>query len=287
MRNKIIFVSALAIGLSAASLAFASGATVVQPEQIYFNGFYAGLGAGIEHATSDFDHSAIYTENYATDDVVPRVLTDTFETPENFSLKDNVFAANAFVGFGQVLNSNWYLGAEVFGRYADAEERGGQTVIFRPGEPAANESTYTTEARLKSDFSAGADLRFGYLFTPKTLVYVLGGAEYSEFDASVFQDIGSPHNQGQFPINYSQDKHEIAFMPGVGIETMLTDKLSLRGQYTYADYSSFTAGYGPVKVLIGHASDQTPLYKTYSASSKFDPARGVFTLDLAYHWNGV
>jgi opacity protein-like surface antigen len=71
----------------------------------------------------------------------------------------------------------------------------------------------------------------------------------------------------------------LGYMPGVGIETGLSDHVSLRAQYTYTFYPSFSheaITYPP------------PLHNGkpfLDVKTKVTPGRGLFTVMLSYLFN--
>ena len=66
--------------------------------------------------------------------------------------------------------------------------------------------------------------RLGYLVTPSTLAYVLGGYSHQHFDLST--SIG-------FGLDWDSD----GYVVGAGMETVLAGNWSLKGEYRYTEYS--------------------------------------------------
>lgn len=263
MKNKVILVSTVAVGLCAGA-ALASGVQVAAPIE-YFNGWYAGAGVGVEHLTGSVDR---FTDRVESIDGITREA--------KFSAHDDIgdtsLDGGIFAGYGQVLNTAYYLGAEAFARYAHLTATNSSF-----SERESDLSTYNSLS-VDTKWAYGAALKFGYLPTAKTMIYVLAGVETAKFDCH-----GSHAESGSegFSHDYDFDKQAVAFMPGVGIETMLTDKISLRGQYTYADYSNFSH-----HATFTEENGQR-IMTNFAYDDKVDPERGLFTLDVTYRWNGV
>ncbi|MEZ5790282.1 MAG: outer membrane beta-barrel protein [Nitratireductor sp.] len=66
--------------------------------------------------------------------------------------------------------------------------------------------------------------RLGYLVTPSTLAYVLGGYSHQHFDLST--NIG-------FGLDWDSD----GYVVGAGLETVLSGNWTLKGEYRYTEYS--------------------------------------------------
>ena len=84
------------------------------------------------------------------------------------------------------------------------------------------------ELDAKPDFTLSASLRAGYLVTPATLLYVLGGYSYAEYQVDV-SILGA---------DFDFDQNYDGFHIGGGLETRLTDRLTARVEYRYTDYGS-------------------------------------------------
>jgi opacity protein-like surface antigen len=227
------------------------------------------------------------------------------ETSVNSDIGDTAFGGGLFVGYGKVLNnSKFYVGGEAYARYAHDTTHTTTTqneLFYVGGEDVDPENAPTASADMsssidvKSDWSYGAALKLGYVVTPKTMIYVLLGAEYSKFkvDASHSLDDATEFpttdvDFGGLTDSYSYDENKVAFVPGVGIETMLTDKLSLKAEYTYADYGSIVSKTheGSYEVDVTDPTIVTANVNTH-AEDKVDLKRGLFSLGLAYHFNGI
>ena len=84
--------------------------------------------------------------------------------------------------------------------------------------------------------------RLGYLVTPSTLAYVLGGYSHQHFDLST--NIG-------FGLDWDSD----GYVVGAGMETVLAGNWSLKGEYRYTEYSG--EDFGLTGLLDVTASNHT------------------------------
>jgi opacity protein-like surface antigen len=262
MKTKLL-VSLVALGVS--SIAFAHGGMPKAMAANYFDGWYAGAGLGVQHQTATVDEKVSYTFNYLRD--------TTYTYPLKGDLGDNALNFGLFGGYGKVLNTDWYLGGELFARYAKANSslEGGEG--FSVTNQQISPISGPIKVELNSDYSYGGLVRGGYLITPRTMFYVLAGLEYTKFDVKI-----NNTPQASFdltPYSHSFSKGEFAFMPGVGLETMLNNNWLLRLQYTYAVYPSFSDS---------HSYKYEDTFYTAKSATKVDPSRGLFNIELGYRW---
>jgi opacity protein-like surface antigen len=227
----------------------------------------------------------------------------------NTDIGDTTAGGGIFVGYGKVLNnSKFYLGGEAYARYAHNVSNTSTTedslfeIDRTQPTPIDDISTGTVDlyssVDVKSDWSYGAALKLGYLVTPKTMIYLLLGAEYSKFKVDVnhtgiepfiITDPSLDLDMRDITDSYSYEENKVAFVPGIGIETMLTDKLSLKAEYTYADYGDLDTQHHDATYESSTTVDST-VYDTevnVHSEDKVDLKRGLFSLGLAYHFNGI
>lgn len=158
----------------------------------------------------------------------------------NVDVKDNIGAATAsatmspigwtggfLLGYGWDFNM-FYVGTEAFVNYATAEA----TSRF-------NNASAGISAVRKLGVNTGYGLAIlpGFKFTPSTLSYVRLGFNWSQQEVTEsFSSVPETYTaKGNFTAS--------GFVFGVGMETLLpivSNHLSLRGEYTYTNYSSYT-----------------------------------------------
>jgi opacity protein-like surface antigen len=216
-----------------------------------FDGFYLGLGLGVGHTSTKSE--------ITVNDMLGSATTDT-------NLGKTNFDGNIFLGYGSEFDSNspvpFYIGAEIFGRY-NPVNIDNDVSVYHAG------NIYAFDGEFKNNYSLGIGLKGGVLLSPKTMIYILLGMDYAQFTYN--EETAIPARD-----DLDFNVHKYGFMPGLGIETMLTDHLSLRAEYTYTFYG-----------VIEHTS-AIPVAPGNSAVGKFafnSTARGLFNLGLTYHFN--
>jgi opacity protein-like surface antigen len=321
MRGKILL-SAVALSLSAA--AFASGA-MPAPEPInYFDGFYVGVAAGIQNLQSEmnaeahdfayYDHTVV---NYQG--VIVEGPTRYYDDPRSTYFSGDMGKSSAtgdlFIGYGQTfhpdnMGDGLYAGIEIYGSIGKASPSFNHvTNLYQDTQFDSNGYIISStpvgvgssidQVELENKYAFGALLKGGYLMTPKSMIYIVLGTEYTKFDVNqshVLVNWLSSDSSNSDWINYgcnSFSEHKWAFVPGLGIETMVSNNWSLRAQYTYAIYPSFSGGnvnahntlYSETLVDEGVHHDLGTL--TTITKAEFKPRIGKFELGLTYHANGV
>jgi opacity protein-like surface antigen len=242
--STLIFIFSLCLASSALAGGYIAPAPVAKA---YFDGFYAGLGGGVVSSTANvknyYDHISIGAGNGRS-------------WKQKLDLGKHGINGNVFAGFGKTLNSTYYLGGELFGNLFSPEMKGSYS-----GGPYLNMDT-----EVKSPYSFGGDIRGGYLVFPKVMLYILFGLDYAKFKIKSSMLYISDYMRDSF------SKWKLGYMPGLGVEIGLCNYLSLRAQYTYTFYPSFS--HSKTKTF---RADEYGILKT-----KVDPSRGLFTLKLSY-----
>lgn len=92
---------------------------------------------------------------------------------------------------------------------------------------------FTLNADAKLDWFADASLRAGWLPSPETLIYVIGGYSYAHYkiDGDLTLDIGDG-----FEADFDEDQDYDGYHVGAGIESMLTENLTARVEYRFTQY---------------------------------------------------
>jgi opacity protein-like surface antigen len=292
---KKIVLASIIIGFS--SLVFASGDMFVKPTN-YFDGLYVGIGGGVNHTNADISASSVTDFGFLEPALGASQIEEDVSVPHTLDaddLGDVNAAGEIFVGYGLTDNinsdhNNFYLGVELFGKYVptDMNVDGGTSLIPTTDEEISQiTGTSSMSASLENNFSVGGALRIGYLFTPKTMIYVMAGVEAASFDYKVSSGVnysvfGSDSISDSFSDKVSQTK--FGFMPGVGIETMLSDHFSLRAQYVYTFFGDIDLRGS--HQAINHIPDDGFIVLDNTADGDVDDiSRGLFTIDLTYHFN--
>ena len=296
MKKQILFGF---IAILASSLVFASGDTfqpVAKPD--YFSGFYAGLGVGANYVTGNVKNDIVDTE-VLYDNNMNQIGGSMVGYSFNENLNAFGFVGDIFGGYGKTFN-RFYIGGELFGRgiVNKASESKSQTVI--PGLSGK------TEIDRNQYYSFGSDIRAGFLVTPRIMIYALAGVDVSQFNyqvkhegTSAFYGMAPNPSLASDPLAASneQDFNKIqpGFMPGIGIEAMLTNKLSLRAQYTYTIYGSTSEKYNFINnasyvtdISVPNIITSSSVAVNSSGELKADTiSNNAVTVDLTYHFNGI
>lgn len=287
--KKITLLGLAVLGF--AGSAFASGAmpAPVSPPD-YFSGFNLGANVGVQHetgnVTNDFYNTYIDTQTTPNGTSTQNFV---YNYSQSSDVGNNALNGGLALGYGHTFNTSWFAGIEGFGRYAHAKNHADLSYYYNNSDSGYQEHA-NSSIDVKSDWSFGGDVKLGYLITPKTMFYVLAGAEYRKYSVDVFNNIITTSLGTETPYSYSYDKGKVAFMPGVGLETMLTDKLSLGARYTYANFGSLDQDYvNPTQVLGSDIEERTSTIYSLDSNSHSSAKimRGLYSLDLTYHFNGM
>ena len=140
-------------------------------------------------------------------------------------LSGDGFGGGIFAGYHYGME-NTFIAVEGFLNYSDASISGSVT---------DEEFDYTARAQVKAKESYGVAARVGVKVNNATAVYARGGWVQTRFDYSESDNDG---------YSFSFDDTADAFQYGVGLETMIGPKMSLRAEYVMADYGDAGLGEG-------------------------------------------
>lgn len=127
----------------------------------------------------------------------------------------DAFGFGGFVGYDFLLNDRFVIGAEAEAVYVGAKF----------DDPSMNSPAPDSTTRFGTlDATYALSARVGYVATPSTLVYLKGGIAGMVMDAN--EDFFALDNGGKTTLT--------AYQFGGGIESALTDKLTLRVEGVYA-----------------------------------------------------
>jgi opacity protein-like surface antigen len=327
---EICFVKKIVIGIVVfgfASAALAGSDYFAKPVN-YFDGFYAGIGGGVAFTGADakangsglLQHDETYTDSNAPINNWSSSGKSNLPLALDSKLNQAMGAGEIFVGFGKSLaignvgRNNFYVGFEVFGKLTptdmDTDYNGLRTDsinVLPPINQTDVLNSGTLKAQLENYYSFGGDLRFGYLITPRIMVYVLAGIDIAPFKYTVDYNgtisndsYYNPITEKTLPINLASGVADgntswmSGFMPGVGVEAMITNHLSLRAQFVYTYWGEGDFGINDAHTS-GYSYTATPkdgktatLRDTFTSSVAGDASsiqRGLLTVDLTYHFN--
>lgn len=162
-----------------------------------WSGFYAGVAGSYNFG------------------VMHREIDEAGSTTGPFG--SQTFGGGAFAGYNFLAGSSYLLGIEAGADYLDAR-------FDDPAKNSGDPAGPTLFGTVKGVLSLSA--RAGYFATPSTLVYAKGG----------FAGLWTKANDAFFGLDGGGSKMLSAYQAGLGVESALTDKWSLRveGLYTKA-----------------------------------------------------
>lgn len=159
------------------------------------------------------------------------------------------FVSGLFAGYGQYFNNLYYLGGEFFVNDSSATAT---TTFTMPGIGSVSDQYHI-------NWSSGFSLLPGLKLNDKSLAYLRLGYNWVNMK---IEESGSNASGIQ---TYSVNVFNVSngFMYGLGIESLIYQKWSVRGEFDHVNYSSFTPK---------------------GSGFKFSPTDNQFLLGLIYHF---
>lgn len=170
-----------------------------------WTGFYVGGGFGRNHSISRYDLGLAYSH----------LTVD--------GLGAQGVSGSGFVGYNYQINNQFVVGAEAVGTISTSKDR----YLLEPNGIINMVPDGTGLVGRNKDWWT-ARLRGGYLIAPETMAYATIG--YSKV-RSELKAVGSMLVGSGLLEKYNRDAVEF----GGGVETWVTDKISMRVEYSYAD----------------------------------------------------
>lgn len=230
MKKSGLIVAAAALSMSAAAHA--------QTQD--WSGWYAGVNAG-EGQEADFDLSAVLEVAPGTTFFPAPLAGGDFPTNRTFS-------GDGFVGGAQA-GYNMQNGGLVLGFEADLQTSDIGTAISIPNAPggATNNPDGFTDLDFGVEYFATARARAGYAFD-RLLVYGTGGVAHGkvEFDRN--------YRVGTGEVTDSASSNRTGWVYGAGAEFAMTDRISVRGEYSRVDLGSGSFDTAYSDGTVGRAS---------------------------------
>jgi opacity protein-like surface antigen len=162
-----------------------------------FSGFYTGVQAGINTTQNTFQVTA---------------------NKNRVKYGSQSWLGGLFAGYGVGVGKSVYIGGEVFRNLVDNK-------IFFADTPFCKVS-------LKNAGNIGAKLRFGYVVSPQTMVFLGLGLEYSEWVLKSDYKIPAGMTPGINEVTKTE-KRSVVFSPSVGTDIYLNNHVFLRPEYSY------------------------------------------------------
>ncbi|WP_066561323.1 outer membrane protein [Croceicoccus bisphenolivorans] len=185
-----------------ATALLASALFAVPAQAQSFQGLYAGVEGG-------FDNYEVKVEDIDLYDVVGIDATGTLD-----GLSGNGAMGGLFAGY-HLGGRNTFVAVEGFAQLSDASV-----------EISATDGVDTIGLAVKAKESFGVAARLGMKVNPSTGVYARIGWLSTNFEATLNDGIET----------YKDSESEDAIQYGLGLETMVAEKVSLRAEYVISSY---------------------------------------------------
>ena len=224
-----------------ASAAHAADAVATEAPAAGFNwsGVYVGFGGGVGAVNHDI--------------LVPGAPIQIA------NLGAGGFFGEATIGYDYMISERVLVGA-----FADA----------RLGNIGLSFDAGSDEAKFTNDYGFDAGVRLGYLLTPKTLGYVLGGYSWQHVDADI----------PGAPAGANLDTNRDGYVLGLGVETAVAANWTLKSEYRYANY-----GTDPLVAVVGAPDAKTSTHTFHVGANYRLGAQSGGTASFAapaYSWTG-
>lgn len=261
---------------TAGFLALGSGvlAADLPPEPVAtWTGFHIGIGGG---------YGSVLHDGFA--EVVAEVDDedeDLYNLLDFNDLGDEAGLGTIEAGFDWQANENFVLG--IFGDFtlADFKAKAGDELCEDDGSDL---ECFGKRIHVKTDDIWTIGGRIGWLSSEQTLWYVLGG--YSNAKLDVSGDVGAVDDEDFSSYKFLSDNdHVDGFTVGAGVESMLTDNVSLKLEYRYSDFGSFKKSGVCEADECETAEDVEPEIEVDSFNAKFDTTMQSIRAVLSWRFN--
>lgn len=214
-------------------------------EGFNWSGFYAGFGVGAGA-------------------VVHKLSTPLVPGLSFNGIGGEGFFGQATIGYDHMMTERMLIGVFADGRFGNI------------GTSLEVPALLGLDASINATYGFDVGLRAGYLVTPNTLAYVLGGYSWQKFKLDA----------NPFPFTY--DWSSGGYVIGAGFEAALRGNWTLTGEYRYSRYAAhdIIAGLGGPGGIL----DVTPSTHTFMMGLNYRPGAhnggGASFAAPAYDWTG-
>ncbi len=192
-------------------------------EKMLKDGFYVGAQVGYDSYRSNGNYNL---SNAAT--TAPAAATITANGSN--SMNATGWAGGLFAGYGQYFQDAYYLAGEILVNTSGASQSNNSTVAI------VGTGSATVNSKFSANTSWGVRALPGMKLNNSTLLYIpLGWMSTSlKGTTSLTTTAGNAST--------SKSQYQGGFVYGVGMETVVYENFSLRGEYNHTNYNSFSSG---------------------------------------------
>ena len=227
IRNFLFALPAMALGLMLATALPANAAPKWQ-------GFYLGVHGGAGIMLAETTNDAIGDCFGDCDDFFGQI------SATNDSIGDAGLIYGAQIGYDHMLGKKFLVGIQLSGSWGSLQgESSMSSLRLLPGPIG----TVFDEMKVENESRYSASLRVGGLVNPNTLLYLVGGWSQAKMEMEGITFSGT--NFGGPDVISLQDSSEdvSGWHAGLGLETKLTDNISLSVEYRYYAFDSISSSF--------------------------------------------
>jgi outer membrane immunogenic protein len=198
------------------------------PSVFAWNGFYAGLfmGAGVMDQPDGSATMQRFT-GAAPGTAHPLQAGDLSGSGDKFPLGGVTFGYNRQIG-----RYVWGLETDI------AASKTNHSAVSLAEGPI----TYTVAGEAGYRWLGTLRARFGYLYTPATLLYITGGLAFADIQHSFTQTAVGPGPVGSFTFVSQDNGWKAGWVVGAGFEQKIDSRWSLKAEYQYVHFDSDASG---------------------------------------------
>jgi outer membrane immunogenic protein len=235
-----------------------------------WTGPYVGLGAGFRSTRTDM---SVTSTNF------PCAIREGCISSE--PLNDTRARVAPYVGWNWQFAPQWVAGVE--GDFGFADKTTAFNGLYYPWTPARGLGVMEDQFSVKTGWDANLRGRIGFLATPRTLLYLTGGASWLqvETESRCGTSIAGVCRPGAMTLAIiAHGDTRLGWTAGGGFETRLWRNWLARAEYRYADYG--TIGQTDTRALNFLPGDRVWSYDTHIRTH-------TLTLGLGYQfdWGGA
>jgi opacity protein-like surface antigen len=236
MLKKVLLTN---IMLAATGVAFANGGSFVPPAPNCVGAFY--VGAAVSRDLAHFKTNDVFSVSSASvnNPFLP-ISPAALDFSRKFDWNANGYDGELFAGYGMVFNDHYTLAAEAF---ADlSSDKGTITETFRT--PIFN-SVFVGSSNVRVKNSFGASILPGFKLSSSTNLFARVGWVDSRFQEQAGLRIAgsnsliTPVNSGLL-VQATQSTYKSGIQLGLGMETMVTQNVGIRGEYDWNRYGAIS-----------------------------------------------